>query len=475
MRFVGRAAEFNRLDAEFKLLDATSGRLIAVRGRRQVGKSRMLTEWLRRRGHRHIYYQALNKPVAQELESLRLAVARSGVGPLSATAASGAIWPTWEAVFAGFEAAALHSTTTPTPLVVVIDELPYLIGNDPSFEATLQAAWDHQLQHAPVMLIVVGSDLSMMEALTSYGRPLYSRVDVEMRVDPLNVADVADLLSIGATEAFDTYLVTGGFPKIVASRAEHPTQQSFLDAAMADEAHPLVYTGQRMLDAEFPTSLAARSVLESIGHGERTFNHIQSRAAVSERTLTTALDQLTRKIVIAAENPLSARLVKGRTRYRVCDPYLRFWLRFLSERTDDIARGLGDVVAAEIAQSWQKYAGEAVEPLVRDCVQRLLPDPRLGAARHVGSFWGRDNRPQVDLVGTEQRGINRRVEFAGSIKWRAGKPFGAKDTATLDGAVGDVPGWESTSVRLGVSRSGFAADAGLDVEFTPDNLIIAWA
>lgn len=422
-----------------------------------------------------MYYQALNKPTPQELQSFGSAIARAELGALSTFARGGTSWPNWESALAAFETALVSDDGSVSPVVVVIDELPYLIDNDASFEATLQSVWDHRLQHAPILLIVVGSDLAMMEALTSYGRPLYSRVDTELRVDPLTVADVGELLNVDAVEAFDTYLVTGGFPKIVAARAEHSSRRSFLDTAMTDEAHPLVFTGQRMLEAEFPTSLSARPVLEAIGHGERMFTHIQTRAAVSERALTNALGALIEKRVITREDPLSARHIRGRARYRVCDPYLRFWLRFLNDRIDDIARGLGDLVADDIAQSWQRYAGEAVEPLVRDGVNRLLPDPRFGAARDVGSYWGRDNRPEVDLIGVESRKANRRVEFAGSVKWRSGKPFNADDTAELDDLVGAVPGWETTSLRIGVSRTGFSNDSGLDVELTPADLIVAWS
>lgn len=126
-------------------------------------------------------------------------------------------------------------------MVAVIDELPYIIENDPGFEGTLQAAWDQRLQNGGVLLIVVGSDLMMIEALLTYGRPLYQRVDVQKQVQPLNVAEVADLLGASATEAFDTYLITGGFPKVVAARAEHRTRRDFLEAACEDEAHPLIF------------------------------------------------------------------------------------------------------------------------------------------------------------------------------------------------------------------------------------------
>ncbi|BFO14997.1 hypothetical protein SHKM778_13850 [Streptomyces sp. KM77-8] len=39
----------------------------------------------------------------------------------------------------------------------------------------LQRAWDRVLETKPVLLVLIGSDLSMMEALNSYGRPFHQR------------------------------------------------------------------------------------------------------------------------------------------------------------------------------------------------------------------------------------------------------------------------------------------------------------
>lgn len=472
---MGRGDELSWLAAQLDKVGMARGRLLALRGRRQVGKSRLLTEWLGRNDCPALYYQALNKPVEHELEAFADAVARSTLRALPTVARSGAVWPSWQAAFEALAVATEPDAGSGAPTVVVLDEFPYLVGQDPSIEATLQAAWDHRLQHTGILLILVGSDLAMMEAIGTYGRPLYQRIDAQRQVHPLNVAEVGNLLDVAAASACDAYLMTGGFPKVVASRTEHASSREFLRAAVQDEAHPLLFTGQQMLSAEFPPHLSARSVLESIGAGERAFGKIQTRAGVSERTLSEALKQLGAKRVITADDPRSARTISGRTRYRVSDPYLRFWLRFLVDRIDDVARGRGDLVAADIAAGWQDYAGIAVEPLVREAIERQLPDPdRFGAARYVGSYWTRSHDVQVDLVGTAEATTSHRVELVGSVKWRARKPFRPDDVNELGELAQHVPGTETTTVRAGVSRTGFAAGLDLDVALTPDDLLGAW-
>ena len=56
------------------------------------------------------------------------------------------------------------------PVIVVIDEFPYLVDDDPEVEATFQKLWDRVLSKKPILLILVGSDLAAMEALNDYDR-----------------------------------------------------------------------------------------------------------------------------------------------------------------------------------------------------------------------------------------------------------------------------------------------------------------
>jgi uncharacterized protein len=91
----------------------------------------------------------------------------------------------------------------------------------------LQRAWDRELSRKPVLLILIGSDLSMMEALTSYGRPFHQR-GAEMTVGPLNPADVSAMAGLSAADAFDAALITGGLPIICARWKNGEDTRSFL-------------------------------------------------------------------------------------------------------------------------------------------------------------------------------------------------------------------------------------------------------
>ena len=105
----------------------------------------------------------------------------------------------------------------------MIDELPYLMDSSGAFESVLQRAWDRELSRKPVLLILIGSDLPMMETLTSYGRPFHQR-GAQMTVGPLNPADLSAMAGLSAADAFDATLITGGLPIICARWKNGETQ-----------------------------------------------------------------------------------------------------------------------------------------------------------------------------------------------------------------------------------------------------------
>ncbi|MGH3147907.1 MAG: ATP-binding protein, partial [Rubrobacter sp.] len=350
---------------------------------------------------------------------------------------------------------------------------PYLVEADPAIEGTLQKVWDRRLSRVPILLILVGSDISMMTALTEYGRPLYGRPTREMVVEPFDPAETANMLGLSAADAFDAQLVTGGLPLIAQSWGRGDDLWGFLSEALSDPTSPLIVSGERVLAAEFPVEAQAREVLRAIGAGETTFTAISRSAGISGTPLARSLELLVeRKRVVSADRPLSVKPSRE-TRYHVADPYLRFWLRFVAPRIEEVERGRGELVVEGIRRSWTDYRGKAVEPLVREAVERMLPDERFGKARYVGGYWTRTNDIEVDLVGAEREARPRRVEFVGSIKWRERATFGRRDLAHLVSQAPKVPGNDTQTLTVGVSRSGFDAE-DLDVKLGPEDLLGAW-
>ena len=377
--------------------------------------------------------------------------------------------------------AASTGATREQPSVIVLDEFPYLIEGeaDRAVEASVNAAWERALSRSPVMVVLIGSDLSVMGMLSEHDRPLFERPTLVRTIQPLDVAEFAGVSGLEGAAAIDAYHVVGGFPRLARLWRPGWTLRRFLTEQLGDQDSPLVATGRRILDAEFPSLIQARTVLTVIGAGERTYGNIATAAGVGSTNLRRSLEQLEReKRVVTSDLPLSATRSEER-RYHITDTYLRFYIRFIDPALSDVVRGRSASVVNRIVRDWQGYIGRAIEPFVRQSLERL-DGTRLFGATRVGGYWTRTNIPEIDLVGVDDDGPTR-VRFVGSIKWRDTALFEPGDTRALLLAAqadangrGGVPGVDAATPLLGVSRAGFGEQHGLSRTFGPDDLLAAW-
>jgi AAA+ ATPase superfamily predicted ATPase len=281
------------------------GRMVAMRGRRQIGKSRLVEEFIRRCGVNTVFYTASKQSSEDELRIFgeQLALLDTPGGQIAQAGPVGS----WEAALT----IAATGASVDAPIIIVVDELPFLIASEPAIEGIIQKQWDRGLERLPALLLLVGSDVSTMEALNNYRRPLYGRF-TEMVVRPLSPNAMSSMLRLSADEALDVYLVIGGFPRLAEIWHRGDDVWKFL-----------------------------RHVIEAIGSGERAFTTILGRSGVSNKTLETALETLIDKRVIRKALPYSATLRPKLSRCYIADPYLRFWLRFIRPNLPAIERGRG--------------------------------------------------------------------------------------------------------------------------------------
>lgn len=469
MGFIGRNRELRSLQRQLERVRSPQGdargRCVLVRGRRRVGKSRLVEQFCTGADVSFVYFTASQQGEA-EIGLFLEEVAQSNLpgGEIFIDARP----ETWDAALR-LLARAFDDTK---PTIVVIDEFPYLAAHDPSIEATFQKQWDRLLSKKPILLIIIGSDLAMMEALNTHGRAFFQR-GTEMVIPPLSPAETAEIVgSATAADAFDAYLITGGLPLICADWPAEMTMWDYLTEALAEPTSALIVSAERVLVAEFPDEAKARAVLGQIGNGETTFSNIARAAGGLQATsLTRALNVLVGKRIVTREVPLSIKPSKE-ARYRVVDPYLRFWLRFIGPSMAEIERGRSDRVMARIRRDWTMWRGRAIEPVIRDALTRLSPLPGLPAADAVGGFWTRSNVPEIDIIGADRTPVAGVISYAGTIKWHDERPLDQGDLNQLAADLVKVPGATAKTPLVAVSRTGTTASGA--VVLGPDDLIAAW-
>jgi hypothetical protein len=476
--FVGRRTELGLLTKRLDQVARTgTGVAVALRGRRQVGKSRLVQEFCDRAGLPYVYFTAvkgasITESINQFLGDLSESGLPADASLLPGTAPAGG----W-----GDMLRILAAALPDGPCIVVLDELPWLAEQDETFDGHLQVVWDRLLSRRPVLLMLLGSDLHMMQRLTAYDRPFYGRAD-NLTLGPLNPAETAAATGLSGSDALDAHLITGGLPGIALRWPTGTPADDHLRDECADPASPLFVLPEQALSAEFPNPDVARRVIEAVGGDTRAFAKIAAIAGnrvgpISSGTLSPLLRQLSAdKQVLAADEPLSARPGKP-TLYRVADTSLRVYLGILRDVQSLTLRGRADAAYRLFQSRWASWRGRAIEPLVRASLEQAaftgaLPWPDTQV---VGGWWNRQFNPEIDLVGADQVSPASQIFFCGSLKW-LGTPFDTHDLRKLQDGAREVPGFDETRTGLiAVSRSGtkLPTDA-VQVVWDPTDVVAAW-
>ncbi len=159
--------------------EALAGRpqLVAVWGRRRVGKTYLLSEFVR--GKRAVFFGATQQAQAVELARLADAVRRN-LGDHVVDLAGGG-FSSWEAALRFLAALAADE-----PLAVLLDEVPYLARSTAGFASIVQVVWDHLGPGARLLLAITGSAVGAMEHMLGAGAALRGRPTLRLRLDPLD-------------------------------------------------------------------------------------------------------------------------------------------------------------------------------------------------------------------------------------------------------------------------------------------------
>lgn len=439
-----------------------------------MGKSTVAEQFVDSAETPYVFATGLyRQPVRAQLAAASEAF-RESAHPLPGidTAATAETWREWLGQVA--------LAATEGPVVVVLDEFPWMAGGDSSdlatLEGTLQSFWDRTLSKLPVLLILIGSDIAVMEQLGQHDRPLYGRFQ-PLVVPHLNPAEVEQgVPGQSPLDVWDAYLLTGGYPRLLTSLAQSgDTPAQWARRSLTDATAPFVVTAALAFDAGLADSAAAYRVLSALGAVERGQLNLGSVAAKISATGTVtkteqtaanrALHQLREKELVVVDEPAWASSSRLR-RYRVADTYLRVWFRYVQAHVGVIGRGRGDIAATAFDRDWPTFRGVLIEPTVRDALLRIArTDARLAGTEDVRPRWTRDGQTEVDAVGMGRD----ESTFIGTIKWRASGGVTEREVRALIAA--DSPRADNAAV-VGVCPSGEVPPSAIG--FSAANLLEAW-
>lgn len=428
-RFYGRERELGILS---ELLEKQVASLVVLKGRRRIGKSRLMEEFGQQL--RTLTFEGIppkdDKVTAQDQ---RDHMANEMNRELSLR---GLKADDWDDLFWH-----LAQQTDKGRVLIIFDEINWMGSADPTFLGKLKTAWDKYFKKNPKLIMILSGSMSgwiERNILSSTG--FLGRVSIDMTLEELPLHQCDQFWgkareTTSAMEKFKVLSVTGGVPRYLEEIDPKRTAE--------ENIFRLCFRKEALLFNEF-----ARIFSDLFSQRAETYQKIVTRLAMGSATVEEVCEFLGVKkgglisgyLLDLEETQYVARdyswsIKSGRrvniSRYRLRDNYLRFYLRYILPNVEAIKKQ-----RMQKPPAWDAIMGLQFENLVANNFRGLYSTLGIPpeSVVHDGPYFQRKTKEhpgcQIDyLIQTEYNNL-----YLCEMKFSV-KPIGPKVISQVQEAI----------------------------------------
>ncbi len=401
MKFIGRKKELESLEI---LLKKKSASLVVIHGRRRVGKSRLIKEFVSDK--KNWYFSGL-PPVRgitkqRQLDAFSTQISQNLNMPKIQVSE-------WIEYFTF-----LGNQAKGQKIVIVLDEISWMGSEDPDFLGQLKTAWDlHFSENPELILILCGSVASWIEENILKSTGFVGRVSVDMVLEELSIAESGEFWGaqrnkVSSYEKLKLLSVTGGIPKYL--------EEIIPSQSAEDNIHRLCFQSKGLLFREFDqifSDLFSKraqtysNIVRALAHASLTLDEVCKKLNLEKSgSISQYLDDLELAGFVHEDYAwnLSTKAEARLKKFRLKDNYLRFYLRYIEPNKDRIEKDLFESKAFMHMPGWESVMGLQFENLVVNNLKSLCRILRIDLIEiaNAGPFFQRATQRQkgcqIDLM-----------------------------------------------------------------------------
>lgn len=438
-KFLGRDTELNILQ---KIYNKDAFGMAIVYGRRRIGKTMLVNEFLKRQDCKIISFTA----VEQNEKALLSLMKDTVLNTLAPDMLDMIDFPDFDKLFEFIGKCAAKER-----IIFFIDEYPYLAKQCSYIQSVLQKYIDGSWKNTNLFFIICGSLVGFMkDEVLAESAPLYGRSDLELKLRPFGYDETALFLeNYSNEEKAIVYGLTGGVAKYIKqfdcnrSLDENIIEQFYSPGGyFSEEQVKTVITSDKQNPALY------NSIISAVATGH-TKNH--------EISVCAGIDDISYPLKVLVKAEILERRMAKKPYYVLNDSMLEFWFKYVNRAVSLINVGNGaKYYESNVKINLHDFMGKIFEKMAKNYLLKRAGNFGIPLMTDItdyqDSVLNEDGKPcqvEIDLYGKE----DKKLVLIGECKFKNEK-FGKNEYDAFMDKVRLVHG-EKTVLCL-FSLSGFS-------------------
>lgn len=381
-KLVGRSAEKKILE---DAMASTSAELIAIYGRRRVGK----TFLVRSVYEKHLVFEFTgvhNAKMPEQLDNFSRAITKATGSPgvLAAPAS-------WSAAFDILEKF-LTPIIKKRKAVIFFDEFPWIHSQKSNFLKSFDHFWNTWASKYPNLTVVIcGSAASwMIQNIVKSKGGLHNRVSVRMKLSPFTLKETEAYLksrsiNLDRYQVLQIYMVMGGIAQYLSTIQPGESSAQAIDRICFTQHGYLIDEFNNLYASLFdhsPNHIAVVRLLSGTSKGLTRTEIIDGSSLSSGGTVSAVLEELEESGFIKSYIPFDK--TSKDSIFRLSDEFSLFYLKYMDKKK---ATGKGTWLRISESSSWTSWSGYAFEAICLKHIDQIKVALGISAVYVEESIW----------------------------------------------------------------------------------------
>ncbi|MCP5492890.1 MAG: ATP-binding protein [Chlamydiales bacterium] len=398
----GRESEKGKLE---RLIKSAKPELLAVYGRRRVGKTFLMREYFRNRG---IFFELTGVYKGNTADQLRRFPEAFYEAFPSQKEIN--IPKDWKEAF-DILRERISQEPQEQKIILFLDELPWLAAKRPELLMSLEHAWNRYFSRKPnVIMILCGSAASwMIKKIINNSGGLYGRLTEKIHLQPFTLLETEKYLAVRGIhlerkQLVEVYMSIGGIPKYLDHILKGMSASQIIQTLCFSPGGFLNTEFRSLFEALFGSHKHHIAVIEALAASPQGLTYKQlanSTQLTSGGQLSDIIDDLEASGFIGVV-PFYGRK-KQTERYRIIDEYTLFYLAWIKDALFYQERPITANYWQSVQQS-QKYnvwAGYAFENICFKHITSIIEALKISVVARSASYWAHHSKPGGDIPGAQ--------------------------------------------------------------------------